>query len=83
MEGYKLIAMNYLLVGDKTIDCELSFGDDLSSVKSNNTSVKKNYRTNIYGSLLTSSTNFNIAVQSSFSSPDNDNPIGSNPSQGD
>ncbi len=63
---YKLIAMNYLLTGDGTVDCELAFNNGLTPVTVSAASVKVNYRTNIYGSLLTSPGTFNILVNNNF-----------------
>lgn len=63
---YKLIAMNYLLTGDGTIDCTLDFGNTVSPVVISAAPVKVNYRTNIYGSLLTAPADFRIAVNREF-----------------
>ncbi len=65
-QPYELIAMNYLLTGNGTIDCELAFNNGLSPVTVSAASVKVNYRTNIYGSLLTSPGTFNILVDNNF-----------------
>ncbi len=69
---YKLIAMNYLLTGNGTIDCELVLNNGLSAVKVNAAPVQINHRTNIYGSLLTAPAEFNITVDNEFATPDND-----------
>ena len=71
VEGYSLIAMDYLLTGDGTIDCELDFDNGLNPVSVNAAPVKVNYRTNIYGSLLTAPADFNIKVDNNFETPDN------------
>lgn len=63
---YALVAMNYLLTGDGTIDCSLSFNNGLSPVEVSSAPVKVNFRTNIYGSLLTSPGIFNILVNNNF-----------------
>ena len=64
---YALLCMNYLLTGDGTIDCSLSFSDaQLTPVNVSNAPVKVNYRTNIYGSLITAPADFNIEVDRDF-----------------
>lgn len=63
---YALVAMNYLLTGDGTIDCTLGFNNGLSPVEVSSAPVKVNFRTNIYGSLLTSPGIFNILVNNTF-----------------
>lgn len=77
--AYALIAMNYLLTGDGTVDCELAFNNGLTAVTVNAAPVKVNYRTNIYGQLLTAPGNFNILVDNNFVDPDNN--IGLTPSE--
>lgn len=72
---YTLIAMNYLLTGDGTIDCTLGFTGINDSVEVSNVPVKPNYRTNIYGSLLTAPSSFNIVVDNNFNSPDNNHAV--------
>ena len=63
---YALVAMNYLLTGEGTIDCSLNFNNGLSPVEVSSAPVKVNYRTNIFGSLLTDPGIFNIKVDNSF-----------------
>lgn len=77
--AYALIAMNYLLTGEGTVDCELAFNNGLTAVTVNAAPVKVNYRTNIYGQLLTAPGNFNIIVDNNFVDPDNN--IGLTPSE--
>lgn len=77
--AYALIAMNYLLTGEGTVDCELAFNNGLTAVTVNAAPVKVNYRTNIYGQLLTAPGNFNILVDNNFVDPDNN--IGLTPSE--
>lgn len=72
---YRLIAMNYLLTGDGTIDCELKLNGIDDSVKVSQADVKVNYRTNIYGSLLTAPGQFNIVVDNNFNEPDFNYPV--------
>ncbi len=68
---YALIAMNYLLTGDGTIDCALTLTEGLDAVVVNSAPVQVNHRTNIYGSLLTAPRDFNILVDNKFDEPDN------------
>ena len=70
-EPYLLVAMNYLLTGNGTIDCELSFNNGLTPVTVNAAPVQVNHRTNIYGSLLTAPGEFNIKVDNNFLPEDN------------
>ncbi len=72
---YSLIAMNYLLTGNGTIDCELAFNNGLSAVTVSAAPVQINHRTNIYGSLLTAPADFTIKVDNNFDTPSNDMPI--------
>lgn len=75
VSGYKYIGMNYILVaGDAanktTVDIDFNavgFGDaaTFSSVP-----VQRNYRTNIYGSLLTDNTKFDITIEDGYNKPD-------------
>lgn len=66
-KSYTLLCMNYLLTGDGTIDCSLAFSDaQLTPVNVSNAPVKANYRTNIYGSLITAPADFNINVDRDF-----------------
>uniref|UniRef100_UPI004027754E DUF6562 domain-containing protein n=1 Tax=Candidatus Limisoma sp. TaxID=3076476 RepID=UPI004027754E len=55
--GYKYLSMDYLLVGaDKaTVDVAFNYGGPQSRTFTN-VPVQRNYRTNIYGSLLTNTT---------------------------
>ncbi len=72
---YALIAMNYLLTGDGTIDCTLTLTEGLDAVVVNSAPVQVNHRTNIYGSLLTAPRDFNILVDNKFDEPDNNNAV--------
>ena len=66
--GYKYLSMDYLLVGaDKaTVDVALNYGGPQSRTFTN-VPVQRNYRTNIYGSLLTNTTDFNVVIEPAFS----------------
>ena len=70
--GYKYLSMDYLLVGaDKaTVDVAFNYGGPQSRTFTN-VPVQRNYRTNIYGSLLTNTANFNVVIAPGFNNPDN------------
>lgn len=65
--GYKYLSMDYLLVGaDKaTVDVAFNYGGPQSRTFTN-VPVQRNYRTNIYGSLLTNATDFNVVIEPAF-----------------
>ncbi len=65
--GYKYLSMDYLLVGaDKaTVDVVFNYGGPQSRTFTN-VPVQRNYRTNIYGSLLTNTTDFNVVIEPAF-----------------
>lgn len=63
------LAMNYLLVNGKTVvDIEFKHNEDgendvlVNHLKVNNVPIQRNYRTNIFGSLLTNSANANVTI---------------------
>ena len=66
--GYKYLSMDYLLVGaDKaTVDVAFNYGGPQNRTFTN-VPVQRNYRTNIYGSLLTNTTDFNMVIEPAFS----------------
>ena len=65
--GYKYLSMDYLLVGaDKaTVDVAFNYGGPQSRTFTN-VPVQRNYRTNIYGSLLTNTADFNVVIVPGF-----------------
>ena len=65
--GYKYLSMDYLLVGaDKaTVDVAFNYGGPQNRTFTN-VPVQRNYRTNIYGSLLTNTTAFNVVIEPAF-----------------
>lgn len=65
--GYKYLSMDYLLVGaDKaTVDVAFNYGGPQSRTFTN-VPAQRNYRTNIYGSLLTNTTDFNVVIEPAF-----------------
>ena len=72
VNGYQYLSMNYVLVGgdDATTDVTLNvFNADKSKyVEGNYTGVpvKANYRTNIYGALLTNPVDYNVTINKDF-----------------
>lgn len=71
---YKYLSMNYILIGkDATVDVKLTVTDGTTpkELSYTNIPVKKNYRTNIFGALLTNSTTFNVTIDPSFAGTEN------------
>ena len=73
--GYEYLAMNYLLVGrDKTVvDVEFSYGANAATAKTRKYTgipVQANYRTNIYGALLTQEIDFDVTIDPGYSGSD-------------
>ena len=71
--GYEYMAMNYLLVSaDKTVvDVEFTYTDG-SNAKTRTVGsvpVQRNYRTNIYGNLLTSNVDINVEIKPEYNEP--------------
>ena len=78
-ETYGYLAMNYLLAGPESSLVDLSFdilaaGNDtpLNSISVPNVPVQANYRTNIFGKFLTSTSDFNVIIEPAFNDPDYD-----------
>lgn len=71
---YDLIAMNYLLTGETTLTCKLEFSNGVA-VNVPDAPFNTNYRTNIYGSLITAPGSFNIVIDNAFNTPDNNMPV--------
>ncbi len=68
--GYSYLAMNYVLIGkdDATTNCEFAIYEGENTTATNtitvsNVPVKRNYRTNIYGSLITDQAGFIVQVE--------------------
>lgn len=71
-EGYEYLSMDYLLVGKETktvVDVEWQITDGTTTVDRTFTNVplQGNYRTNIYGNLLTATTDMNVEIDPAFS----------------
>ena len=79
--GYKYMAMNYLLVGatKSLVEVKVDFSTNADGSNYNNqltvgsVPVQRNYRTNIYGSLLTNNVDVNVEIKPDF---DNDDKYG-------
>lgn len=71
---YDYLAMNYLLVNEKkTVDVNFavkSTKNEERAITFNNVPVQRNFRTNIYGSLLTNALNVNVEIEPEFNEPD-------------
>ena len=68
--------MGYFLVGDlgtkkSNLEINLTVGDNNAFSTYSNVPAQMNFRTNIYGSLLTNKENFNISIDPIFGNPDN------------
>ncbi len=72
---YDYLALNYLLVSDQKglVNCEFTYTDGATTDTRtiDNVPVQRNYRTNIFGSLLTGSVDFDITIEPDFETPDN------------
>lgn len=74
-ETYGYVSMNYLLVpaSRSIVDLELAVSNASGVINTINVSaapVQRNFRTNIYGSLLTSAADFNVRIDPIFDQPD-------------
>ena len=73
--GYEYLAMNYLLVGNdkETVEIEFTYADANNVAKTRTVGsvpVQRNYRTNIYGQLLTSDVDVNVEIKPDYEKPD-------------
>ncbi len=71
VENYEYLSMAYLLVTDAQALVDLNYtvsngSVELSSVPVSNVPVQRNYRTNIYGSILTAPANLQISIDQNF-----------------
>ena len=73
-QTYSYLALNYLLVDtDKDlVNCEFTYTDGKlnNTMTIDNVPVQRNYRTNIFGSLLTGSVDFDITIDPDFEAID-------------
>ncbi len=67
-DGYKYLAMAYLLVENAYGLVDVTLKSDATSTVGTyaNASVKPNYRTNIYGALLTRESNVNVTIDNDY-----------------
>ena len=75
VNGYEYISMNYLLVhASKTVvDIDFSYTDAADNAKTRTVGsvpVQRNYRTNLFGQLLTSEVSFNVAINPDYDDAD-------------
>ncbi len=82
VEDYDYVSMQYLLVPQESsvVDLKLEATNDAtgavqSTVLVTNAPVQANYRTNIYGALLTTPSNFTVTKDKNFLSPDYNNEV--------
>ena len=73
---FNYLALNYLLVSDQKglVNCELRYTDEATTDNTltiDNVPVQRNYRTNIFGSLLTGSVDFDITIDPDFDTDHN------------
>ena len=71
--NYEYIAMNYVLVPNykKTVEVTFGYGDDSYKTRTvGSVPVQRNYRTNIYGQLLTSDVDINVTINPIYNEPD-------------
>ena len=75
VDGYEYLAMNYLLVrADKeVVDIEFGYGESSTAAEKTrivgSVPVQRNYRTNIYGQLLTSDVDVNVVIVPEYNEP--------------
>lgn len=80
-DSYKWLSMNYLLVDEKTnIRAKMTTTNENENVNVNdvitltrewyNIPVQRNYRTNILGNILTTTTDFNVVIEEGWNNPD-------------
>ena len=72
--AYKYLSFNYLLMDDSrsVVDVKLTAKEsatDLRELEVASVPVQRNYRTNIYGALLTSTVNYNVTIDPAFTDP--------------
>ena len=71
---YKYLSMTYALVSEAKTIADITFDYTNGSTQLTrtfaNVPVQRNYRTNIYGSLLTSQNDFNVVIVPGFNDPD-------------
>lgn len=74
-KDYKYLSMSYVLVPKDKETVDIAFDYTLTNRTFTNVPVQRNYRTNIYGSLLTNTANFNVVIAPGFNDPDYNNNV--------
>lgn len=75
VRGYEYLAMNYLLVGaeKEVVDVTFGYSENNNGAEKTRTvgsvPVQRNYRTNIYGQLLTSDVDVNVEINPDYNEP--------------
>ena len=69
-KDYKYLSMSYVLVPKDKETVDIAFDYTLTNRTFTNVPVQRNYRTNIFGSLLTNTANFNVVIAPGFNDPD-------------
>ena len=73
--AYEYLAMNYLLVEAEKALVEVEFtytdGSNAKTRTVGSVPVQRNYRTNIYGNILTSEVDINVEIKPEYETPDN------------
>lgn len=69
--GYEYLAMNYLLVNKGVVEVEFTYTDGTTAKTRTvgSVPVQRNYRTNIYGNLLTSDVDINVEIKPDYNEP--------------
>ena len=71
--GYEYLAMNYVLVSkdDQLVDIEFTYTDGINAKTRTvgSAPVQRNYRTNIYGNILTSDVDINVEIKPGYNEP--------------
>ena len=71
--GYEYLAMNYLLVGADKENIEVEFtytdGSNAKTRTVGSVPVQRNYRTNLYGAILTSDVTINVEIKPEYNEP--------------
>lgn len=65
-KDYKYLSMSYVLVPKDKETVDIAFDYTLTNRTFTNVPVQRNYRTNIYGSLLTNTADFNVVIAPGF-----------------
>lgn len=74
-KDYKYLSMSYVLVPKDKETVDIAFDYTLTNRTFTNVPVQRNYRTNIYGSLLTNTADFNVVIAPGFNNPDYNNNV--------